>query len=84
MHFTLNRKLRFAAYYSRPKNLSSDLQGYVFAVKVDGLVFAACLAAEDIAFLFIKIISVFLIHLALESCKRSVWSSFCMWSLFVP
>lgn len=30
------------------------MQGYVPAVKVDGLVFATCLAAEDVSFLFFK------------------------------
>lgn len=57
------------ANFRRPKNVSSDLQGYVLAVKVDGLVFTACLAAEDVSFLFIRIASVLIIHLAHDSFK---------------
>lgn len=45
------------------------MQGYVPAVKVDGLVFATCLAAEDVSFLFLRIISALVIHLAHDSLK---------------
>lgn len=36
--FILNIKRVIVAYFSHPKNASSDLQGCVLAVKVDGLV----------------------------------------------
>lgn len=58
------------ANFRSPKNVSSDLQGYVLAVKVDGLVFAACLAAEDVSFLFIRIASISLIHSTHDSFER--------------
>lgn len=58
------------ATFKRLKNVSSDLQGYVLAVKVDGLVFAACLTAEDVSFLFIKIASVLFIHSTHDSFMR--------------
>lgn len=45
------------------------MQGYVLAVKVDGLVFATCLAAEDVSFLFLRIISALVIYLAHDSLK---------------
>lgn len=41
--FILNIKHVIVAYFSHPKNASSDLQGCVLAVKVDGLVLC-CMA----------------------------------------